>query len=121
MESHTALLSATVVPSEKLSMTLTGSYTDSTAEIDGVSFNEGDWTGYDPATQGYDYDLTGVEEYSDLDIQQFSLELDLSYELSSDLAMGLGLAVSVYEDNDPYLFDDDGVLYVLGGSVNYVF
>jgi hypothetical protein len=110
-----------MIPNDRLSLTLTGAYTDSTAEIDGITFNEGDWEGYDPASQGYDYDFAGVEEYSDLDIEQISLELDVAYELSSDLSLGVALAMSMYEDNDPYLFDDDGELYVIGTSLHYVF
>jgi len=31
------------------------------------------------------------------------------------------VAVSTHEDNDPYLFEDDGERYVLGASLNYVF
>jgi len=86
-----------------------------------MTFNEGDWTGYDPATQGYAYDFTGVPKYSDLDIEQYSLGLDFDYEFNPDLSLGVGLAMSVYEDNDPYLFEDDGELYVLSAGLNYVF
>jgi len=86
-----------------------------------MTFNQADWTGYDPATQGYDYNLTGVPAYSNLDVEQYSLELDLAYEINSDLALGVGLAASVYEDNDPYLFEDDGELYVVSAGLNYVF
>ena len=100
---------------------MTGSYTDSTAEIDSMTFNQNDWTVYDPATQGYAYNLTGVPEYSDLDIEQYSLELDLAYEINPDLSLGVGLGVTVYDDNDPYLFSDDGELYVLSAGLNYVF
>jgi hypothetical protein len=89
--------------------------------MDSVTFNEADWAGYDPATQAYSYDFAGVEEYSDLDIEQFTLELDISYEFNPDLALGVELAVATYEDNDPYLFADDGDLYVLGASLHYVF
>jgi len=86
-----------------------------------MTFNQGDWTGYDPATQGYDYDLTSVPGYSDLDIQQYSLEMDFAYDINPDLALGVGLAMTVYEDDDPYLFSDDGELYVLSAGLNYVF
>ena len=86
-----------------------------------MTFNQGDWTGYDPATQGYAYDLTSVPGYSDLDIQQYSLELDLAYDINPDLALGVGLAMTVYEDDDPYLFSDDGELYILSAGLNYVF
>jgi hypothetical protein len=62
-----------------------------------------------------------VPGYSDLDIEQYSLELDLAYELNADLVLGVGLAMNIYEDNDPYLFEDDGELYVLSAGLNYVF
>ena len=110
-----------MLPTEKLSFTLTGSFTDSTAEIDGITFNEADWAGYDPAIQSYDYDFSGVPEYSDLDIQQWSLELTSEYEITQDLALGVGVSMDIYEDDDPYLSDDSGKLYMMSASLNYVF
>ena len=91
------------------------------AEIKSMTFNEADWAGYDPATQAYDYDLSGVPEYSDLDIHQLGLELDATYQIKQDLALGVGFSMNIYQDNDPYVFDDDGKLYVVGASLNYVF
>jgi len=110
-----------VLPTEKLSFTLTGSFTDSTAEIDSITFNEADWAGYDPATQAYDYDFAGVDGYSDLDIQQWSLALTSEYEITQNLALGVGISVDIYEDDEPYLFDDSGELYMMSASLNYVF
>jgi hypothetical protein len=100
------------LPTEKLSFTLTGSLTDSTAEMDRITFNEADWAGYDPATQAYDYDL---------DIQQWSLALTSEYEITQNLALGVGVSMDIYEDDDPYLFDDSGKLYMMSASLNYVF
>ena len=121
IESHTVLLSATILPTEKLSFTLTGTYTDSTAEIDSITFNENDPLAVANSAGGYDYDFSGVEEYSDLDIQQFGLELDATYQINPDLALGVGFSMQIYNDDDPYLFDDEGELYVLAASLNYVF
>lgn len=107
------------MPTEKLSFTLTGSFTDSTAEIDKISFYEDDPLAV--ANSGYDYDFGRVDEYSDLDIEQFGFELDATYQINPELALGVGLSMQIYNDDDPYLFDDDGKLYVLGASLNYVF
>ena len=29
--------------------------------------------------------------------------------------------MDIYEDDDPYLFDDSGELYMMSASLNYVF
>jgi hypothetical protein len=115
------ILSATILPTEKLSFTLTGSFTDSTAEIDSISFDVDDDLAVALAAAGYDYDFAGVEEYSDLDIQQWGLELTSEYEITQNLALGVGVSVDIYEDDDPYLFDDSGELYMMSASLNYVF
>ena len=73
------------------------------------------------AIGSYDYDLSTVNEYSDLDIQQFGFELDAAYDITPELALGIGGAVYIYEDDAPYLFDDSGELYIGRVSLNYVF
>ena len=107
-----------ISPSEKLSFTLAGSYTDHTAAMDSILF-----VAPEPglAVDSYDYDFSTVHEYSDLDIQQLGLELDLAYDFTPDFALNIGGAVYVYEDDAPYLFDDDGELYIGRVSFHYVF
>ena len=97
---------------------MAGSYTDSTAEMDSLVFPE---PSADLAAGFYDYDLSTVNEYSDLDIQQYGIELDIAYDITPELAFGIGGAVYIYEDEAPYLFDDDGELYIGRVSLSYVF
>ena len=75
----------------------------------------------DLAAGYYDYDLSTVNAYSDLDIQQFGIELDIAYDITPEFALGIGGAVYIYEDDAPYLFDDDGELYIGRVSLSYVF
>lgn len=106
------------MPTERLSFMLAGSYTDATAEMDTISFPQ---PAAGLAAGFYDYDLSMVNEYSDLEIQQFSIELDTQYDITPELALGIGGSVTIYEDNDPYLVDDSGELYVGTVSLNYTF
>lgn len=69
----------------------------------------------------YDYDFSTINEYSDLDIQQYGIELDIAYDITPELAFGIGGAVYIYEDDAPYLSDDDGELYIGRVSLSYVF
>lgn len=107
-----------ITPTEKLSFTVAGSYTDSKAEMDSLIFQE---PSADLAAGLYDYDLSTVNHYSDLDIQEYGIELDASYDITPELALGIGGAVYIYEDDAPYLFDDSGELYIGRVSLNYVF
>jgi hypothetical protein len=118
MQSHTGVLSALVSPTENFSFTLAGSYTDHEAKMDRLMFPQ---PADGLAVASYDYDLSTINEYSDLDIQQFGLELDVAYDITPELALGIGGAVYIYEDDAPYLFDDDGELYIGRVSLNYVF
>jgi hypothetical protein len=107
-----------ILPTDRLSFTVAGSYTDATAEMATISFPEpaaGLAAGY------YDYDFSMVHEYSDLDMQQFSIELDAEYDITPELALGIGGSVTIYEDNDPYLVDDSGELYIGTVSLKYTF
>jgi hypothetical protein len=97
---------------------MSGSYTDATAGMDSLVFQE---PGTGLASGFYDYDLSTVHQYSDLDIQQFGFELDVAYDITPELAIGIGGAVYIYEDDAPYLFDDDGELYIGRVSFSYVF
>ena len=110
-----------MLPTEKLSFTLTGSFTDSTAEMDSITFDVDDELAVALSGASYDYDFSGVPEYSDLDIQQWSLELTSEYEITQNLALGVGVSMDIYEDDDSYLFDDSGKLYMMSASLNYVF
>ena len=43
------------------------------------------------------------------------------YDITQNLALGVGVSMDIYEDDDPYLFDDSGELYMMSASLNYVF
>jgi hypothetical protein len=54
-------------------------------------------------------------------MQQFSIELDAEYDITSQLALGIGGSITIYQDDEPYLVDDSGELYVGTVSLNYSF
>lgn len=106
----------TILPIEKVAVTLTGSYTNSRAEMESLSFID---PAYAPA--GYDYNLSSVDDYSDIKIVQYNFDLDAQYDITPNLALGVGGSVYIYEDNESYLSDDSGELYVARASLHYAF
>ena len=105
-----------ILPTEKIGVSLTGSYTNSRAEMESLSF-------VDPAfaPAGYDYDLSSVDNYSDLKIIQYNLDVDAHYDISPHLTVGVGGSVYIYEDNESYVSDDSGELYLARASLQYSF
>jgi hypothetical protein len=106
----------TMLPTEKIGVTLTGSYTNSRAEMESLSF-------VDPAfaPAGYDYNFSSVDDYSDLKIIQYNVDLDTHYDITPNLSLGVGGSVYIYEDNESYLGDDSGQLYLARASLHYSF
>lgn len=72
-------------------------------------------------TGSYDYDLSTVHEYSDLDIQQIDLSVGADYQVDDNFSVGLGFTYLRYDDDEPYLDDGTGEAYITNVSVSYLF
>jgi hypothetical protein len=111
----------TMLPTEKIGVTLSGSYTYSRAEMESLSFIHPNWAATDPTIPAYDSDLGSVDDYSDLKIVQYNVDLDTHYDITPNLTLGVGGSVYIYDDNEPYLSDDSGELYIARASLHYSF
>lgn len=82
-----------------------------------------DYSGVVPAALAgsYDYDLSTVHEYSDLDIRQIDLSVGADYKVDDNFLVGLGFTYLRYEDDEPYLYDGTGDACIYNVSVSYLF
>lgn len=68
-----------------------------------------------------DFDISGIDEYSNLDITQTEVILEVDYTLSKKWIVGVGLEYEKYADNDPYLNDGSGDNYSAVVGLTYTF
>jgi hypothetical protein len=118
-ETSTFILAANYLVNEKLNLSFTGTYTDSTAEMDQLN----DYTSSVPAAMAatYDYDLSTVHTYSDLDVAQTDLSVAANYQVADNVSVGCGFTYLRYDDDEPYLEDGAGEAYITDLSVSYLF
>ena len=120
-ETNTFVLAINYLPTEKWNLFFTGTYTNSEVEMEQMR----DYSGVlDPkmAGAGYDYDLSTVHEYSDLEIQQIDLSVGVDYQITNNLSAGCGFTYLKYDDDAPYVYGDDtGSAYITNLSVSYLF
>lgn len=99
---------------EKLNLSFTGTYTNSTAEMDQIHFSSTDLA-------NYDFDLSTVHTYSDLDVAQTDLSVAANYQIDDNISVGCGFTYLRYDDDEPYLDDGTGEAYITNVSVSYLF
>lgn len=105
-------------PMEKLNLTLSGTYTDSESGMDRLQ----DYSALCEKLAGmgaYNYDLSTVHTYSELNIAQTDISLQASYQLDENLSLGCGFTYLEYDDDEPYLYDGTGEAYLTHFSISY--
>jgi len=114
----TIVLAINYLLNERLNLSLTGTYTQSDAEMDQMR-NYGGLT--EPTN--CDYDLSTVDEYSDLDIRQIDVSVGADYKVDDNFSVGLGFTYLRYEDDErgAYRHDDSGDAYISNITVSYLF
>lgn len=105
---------ANYLVTQRFNLSFSGTYTDAAAEMDQIDFSSN-------ALAGYDFDLSTVDEYSDLDIQQIDLSVGANYQVDDNFSVGLGFTYLQYDDDEPYLYDGTGQAYISSVNVSYVF
>jgi len=72
---------------------------------------------------GYDYNLSTVDNYSDLDIRQIDLSVGADYKVDDNFSVGLGFTYLRYEDDErgAERHDDSGDACIYNVSVSYLF
>ncbi|WP_022854209.1 hypothetical protein [Thermodesulfatator atlanticus] len=119
-ESHVFFLNANYIPMPKLEMAGTISYTIGKAEMDDMVF----YASEDPFDlDGYSFEnLTGVENFSDLDYRMLELEMAATYHIRNNLSFTLNYWYADFEDDEPYVYGDlDGDAYSVTGFITYRF
>lgn len=107
------------LPTEKWNLSFTGTYTNSEVGMEQMK----DYSGlHEPISGSYDYDLSTVHEYSDLDIQQIDLSVSVDYQITDNLSAGCGVTYLKYDDNAPYVYGDNtGSTYITNLGISYLF
>ena len=82
-----------------------------------------DYSGlHDSISGSYDYDLSTVHEYSNLDIQQTDLSVGVNYQITDNLSTGCGVTYLKYNDDASYVYGDDtGSTYITNIGASYLF
>jgi len=82
-----------------------------------------DYSGlHDSISGSYDYDLSTVHEYSNLDIQQIDLSIGADYRITNNLSTGCELTYMKYEDDALYVYGDtSGSAKIINLGVSYLF
>jgi len=75
--------------------------------------------------QPYLYDvayINGIDKYSDLDYQQVDLTVGTNYVFDSGIGIGMNYYFTHFDDEDPYVYGDEGnTAQLLMGYFSYSF
>lgn len=67
-------------------------------------------------------DMVGVENYSDLEYEQFDISVGGSYQFNPAVYMTATVGYKIFEDNQPYVYgDQDGEMYTGYLGLGYKF
>lgn len=109
------MLTANYKPTAKWDISLSGMYTYSKAEMDTITFDVYGQLDFDPnnntGAAKYDYDFSKVHNYSDLKIQQWDLNLGITYQISEKTSLSAGINYLNYDEDEQYLADESGSAY----------
>ncbi len=120
-EVHTLLFSADFEATEKLKFNGGVIFNWSESEMDNLSASY--YEGKKPASFGYDHDLAFSvwEDNSDLKVQEIEYYLGCSYDFSELLSVNLNASYTDYEDDEPYLYDTSGDLFMVNAGLTFRF
>ncbi len=127
IRNHVLYASALFNPMKRLSLNLDASYTKSTSDFDALHFpgppaGFTTWNNPSPVwSVAYTTDYTGFEDYSDLDQSRFECSLGCNVQLYKALELAGVVTYRKYTDDEPYLYDADGELWIFNVGLNYTF
>jgi len=116
MNSDLFLAGLNIIPSKKHSFFINLSYTISDASFDQVDFPVPEET----SPVGF-YDFSQVHTFSDLKINQFDLVMTSRNQVTDNVSLDFGFRFKDYQDDEIYLFDGSGSLYLLSAGISYFF
>lgn len=100
---------------EKFNVNFANTYTNSKADLGGINFSNNTFS------PNYDFDLSEIDQYSDLNIKQIDVSAGADYQINDNFALNLGFTYRRYADDDPYVEDGTGEAYITNFSVSYLF
>ncbi len=127
IRNHVLYASALFTPTKRVSLNLDTSYTKSKADFDSIhlsNLSPGYTTFNDPSPSfaaGFDLDFSGYPDYSDLDQSRFDCSLGCNIQLYKALELAGVVTYRKYTDDEPYLYDADGTLWIFNVGLNYTF
>jgi hypothetical protein len=127
VQNHVLYASALFTPTKRVSLNLDASYTKSKSDFDAIHFpgppaGFTTWNNPSPAwSVAYTTDYTGFEDYSDLDQSRFECSLGCNVQLYKALELAGVVTYRKYTDDEPYLYDADGNLWIINVGLNYTF
>ena len=118
---HTLLVSADLAATEKLKFNGGIIFNWGKAEMDNLSaaYTEGK----NPAAFGYNHAIAFSvwEDNTDLDIEEFEYFVGCSYDVNPNLTINLNASYTDYNDDEPYLYDTSGDLFLVNAGLTYRF
>ena len=127
IRNHVVYASALLTPTKRISLNVDATYTKSTAKFTSIHFPgppAGFTTWNDPSPVwrvAYTTDYSGFNDYSDLDQSRFECSLGCNVHLYKALNLAGVVTYRKYTDDEPYLYDADGRLWVFNVGLNYTF
>ena len=127
IKNHVLYASALFTPTKRISVNLDASYAKSKADFDSVNFSGPPagfttWNTPSPVwSTAYTTDYTGFSDYSDLDQSRFECSLGCNVLLYKALSLAGVVTYRKYTDDEPYLYDADGTLWVFNVGLTYTF
>jgi hypothetical protein len=116
MNSDLFLAGVNIIPSKKHRFFVNLSYTRSDAAFDQVNFPEPE-----EITSLGNYDFSQIHTFSDLKINQFDLVMTSQNQVTDNISLDFGFRFKDYQDDEIYLFDGSGSLYLLSAGMSYFF
>ena len=115
-----------ILIAEGFSAIITAAYNESKAymeeiKLDGPTEREESITDTDGFTRNYNYDLSEINDYSNLLIRKLDLTCGLSFMVSNNLSISGEYSYLYYVDEYPYLYDGSGNAHLGRVSVGYKF
>jgi hypothetical protein len=121
MKYHVFLMSLGFKPSDVITV-----HADLTYTMNKGSFDPIVWTGIDPAavdrlvaTGLWNYDFSGVDNLSDIDIATWNIDVGADWMISDSVSIFTALSYAKWEDEEYVLVDQTGDYFI--GNLGLVF
>lgn len=118
---NTLLFSADFAATDRLSFNGGVIFNWGDAEMDGITADY--YEGVQPAAFGYDHALASQVwmDSTDLDIEEIEYYLGCKFDFNERLTLNLNASYTDYSDDEPYLYDTSGDLFLVNAGLTFRF